>query len=174
MAFEPGARGEQPADEPALEVRGRLGRHRVRREADAARAKRHVRRIVDHVPASKRVDILESKRCLSLQALDQGGEEHLLVAQMQRQVHLFLGLEVEVDGALGEAGRLGDVGDVGQFVALGEEPLGRIENGLSPGFLVVAVDRPHARTAAAGVAPEVGGANGGKELEACHGVPQVK
>ena len=73
--------------------------------------------------------------------VDHAAEEAVDVALVDGEQELFLAREVEIDGALGEAGFVGDLGDVGDPVGRAQQqPRSGIENRVMPFLLVFGLD----------------------------------
>jgi hypothetical protein len=110
-------------------------------EREAAAGELEVAGQADQVLAGDREYVVEPDRPRLDDPAHEVGEEMRDLALVQREQHLFLAREVEVDGALGEPGGGGDLGDRRHALGmLHEEPLGGVEDGLAPLFLLVAAD----------------------------------
>jgi hypothetical protein len=83
----------------------------MRHHAEATRCELQQERRRDQVPLRERDHGVQRHGPRPLDQRGESGEETVHVALVQREQQLFLAREVEVDGALGEPGRVGHVGD---------------------------------------------------------------
>jgi hypothetical protein len=134
--------GEGLAD-PLLEGERGLQRHLAVHLGEHPAREREVAGLAQQVHAREVEDGVEVDGPAALQQRHEALEVVLRLALVDREQHLLLAREVEVDRALGEAGGVGHLRDARHAVGpLDELGLGRVEDRAAARFLVLVADGP--------------------------------